>query len=94
MAQGDIPVEGSAVGPQGIFKIGFQQQGRPAQLDVNTFGRDRDLRIFLNNGAGVMLEVPLVSPGWQMRIFAGAPTRSAPKVAARKKVAKKTRGKR
>lgn len=68
MANGDIPVSGSAQSAAGTFRINAVG-GNKDDLDhllVRT--RGQDLHISVNNGAGARFEAILVSPDWRFEI--------------------------
>jgi hypothetical protein len=78
MAQGDIPVEGSAV-VGGAFPLRAQPQ--PGQnpndsiLMVNSHGRP--LRIFVSTGTGKTFNERITDPNWRLEIFEDTPANVA-----------------
>jgi hypothetical protein len=75
MANGDIPVSGSAPSnpddPDAEFTLRFINGGSPdgrEDMLVRTHGRQ--LHIEVNNGKGKIFDEDLHSPGWTLRITA------------------------
>ena len=78
MAQGDIPIEGSAV-VGGIFPLkATTKAGQPPNdsiLNVSSLGKK--LRIFVDNGRGRIFNEPLNETNWKMEIFEDTPANAA-----------------
>ena len=75
MANGDIPVSGSAPdnpdAPDAEFTIRFPNGGSPdGRSDMLIRTQGRKLHIRLDNGAGKIFDEDLHSPGWAFRITA------------------------
>jgi len=71
MAQGDIPVEGSAVVGQNFSLRAARSQSTDFTLNVNAL--NKDLHISIDNGdpdpqKRKTFEADLFSPGWKLRI--------------------------
>ncbi len=78
MAQGDIPVEGSAVvGGAFPLKARAKQGENPNDsiMSINTSGKP--LRIFENNGGGKIFNEPLVVSNWKLEIIEDTPANAA-----------------
>lgn len=67
MANGEIPVTGSAVGPQGTFPI-EPTKTRPGDDNLIIRANGKKLHIVVNNGAGKTFDENLEDPGWTLLI--------------------------
>ncbi len=73
MANGEIPVSGSAVGPLGTFPI-EPLKTRAGDGDLIIRANGKKLHIVVNNGAGKIFNENLEDPGWTLLIRARLPS--------------------
>jgi hypothetical protein len=78
MAQGDIPVEGSAVvGGTFPLRAKTKQGQNPNDSVLNVDSHGARLRIFVSTGTGKTFNEALRDPNWTLEIFEDTPANQA-----------------